>query len=159
MYGGGGGGGIISPPPAAAAAGTGGAISWSGDASDWVAEEGGVVAVVAVDMKETGLALTVGQSDAAEEETGLSLRDVVELVSDMWGEYLRCSAGLLLIPPPPLSIVRTRLALLAATTFAVLIITGEARASTGVADTKPSLAATASGIAATGLEDITAVEG
>jgi hypothetical protein len=158
LYGGGGGGGIISPP-AAAAAGTGGAISWSGDASDWVAEEGGVVAVVAVDMKETGLALTVGQSDAAEEETGLSLRDVVELVSDMCGEYLRCSAGLLLIPPP-LSIVRTRLALLAATTFAVLIITGEARARTGVADTRPSLlAATASGIAATGLEDITAVEG
>jgi hypothetical protein len=123
-----------------------------------VAEEGGVVAVVAVDIKETGLALTVGQSDAAEEETGLSLRDVVELVSDMCGEYLRCSAGLLLIPPP-LSIVRTRLALLAATTFAVLIITGEARARTGVADTRPSLAATASGIAATGLEDITAVEG
>jgi hypothetical protein len=111
-------------------------------------------------MKETGLALTVGQSDAAEEETGLSLRDVVELVSDMCGEYLRCSAGLLLIPPPPpLSIVRTRLALLAATTLAVLIITGEARARTGVADTRPSLAATASGIAATGLEDITAVEG
>ncbi len=158
MYGGGGGGGIISPPPPAAAAGTGGAISWSGDASDWVAEEGGVVDVVAVDMKETGLALTVGQSDAAEEETGLSLRDVVELVSDMCGEYLRCSAGLLLIPPP-LSIVRTRLALLAATTLAVLIITGEARARTGVADTRPSLAATASGIAATGLEDITAVEG
>jgi hypothetical protein len=158
LYGGGGGGGIISPPPAAAA-GTGGAISWSGDASDWVAEEGGVVDVVAVDMKETGLALTVGQSDAAEEETGLSLRDVVELVSDMCGEYLRCSAGLLLIPPP-LSIVRTRLALLAATTLAVLIITGEARARTGVADTRPSLlAATASGIAATGLEDITAVEG
>jgi hypothetical protein len=123
-----------------------------------VAEEGGVVAVVAVDIKETGLALTVGQSDAAEEETGLSLRDVVELVSDMCGEYLRCSAGLLLIPPP-LSIVRTRLALLAATTLAVLIITGEARARTGVADTRPSLAATASGIAATGLEDITAVEG
>jgi hypothetical protein len=128
-------------------------------------EVGVVVAVVdgvVVDIKDTGLTpLTVGQSDAAEEETGLSLRDVVELVSDMWGEYLRWRAGLLLAL---LSMVRTRLALLAATTLAVLMTTGEEappRARTGVAATRPSVVVVlpASGMAATGFEDITAVEG
>ncbi len=62
-------------PPAG---GTGGGFSPSGVVSDCVDE--GVVE----DIKDTGLALTVGQSDAA--ETGLSLREV-ELVSDICGEY------------------------------------------------------------------------
>ena len=159
MYGGGG-GGIISPAEAAdnEDIGMAGAASWSGDASDWVAEEGAVVAVEVEDMKETGLALTVGQSEAGEEEMGLSLRDVVELVSDIRGEYLRCKAGLLLATEAlPVSMFRTRLVLLAATTFAVLMMTGEARARTGVAGTRPS--PVASGIVATGFEAITAVEG
>ena len=98
-------------------------MSWSGVVSDWV-DEGAVE-----DMKETGLALTVGQSEAA--EAGLSLLDV-ELVSDMWGEYLRWSGDLT-------SMLLTRLALLAGTTLAVLM-SGEPRARTGVAGTKPSSA-------------------
>lgn len=109
--------------------GTGGGGSCGNDtpeswvASDWLEDK------VAEDMNETGLADTVGQSDAKEvADTGESLLEV-ELASDMRGEYLRWSGGLH-------SIVLTRLALLD-TTLAVLI-TGEERASAGVADTKPS---------------------
>ena len=101
--------------------GTGGGLSPSGVVSDCVDE--GVVE----DKNETGLALTVGQSEAA--DTGLSLREV-ELVSDICGEYFLWS-GLFT------SILRTKFALLAGTTFAVFI-TGDPRARTGVAGTKPS---------------------
>lgn len=84
---------------------------------------------MAEDMKETGLADTVGQSEAKDvADTGESLREV-ELASDMSGEYFRCSGGLH-------SIVLTRLALLD-TTLAVLMM-GEDRAIAGVADTRPS---------------------
>jgi len=79
-----------------------------------------------VDMKDTGLADTVGQSEAA--LPGLPLR---EEVSDMCGEYFRWSGDL-----AGGSIGRTRLALEAGTTLAVLR-TGDPLARTGVAGTSP----------------------
>lgn len=87
--------------------------------------------------KWTGLADIVGQSEAA--LTGLSEREAVELVSDIWGEYFRCKGCL-----PTLSIVRTRLALLA-TTFAVLM-TGEDLVRIVAAETRLSEGAESSGI-------------
>ena len=70
----------------------------------------------------TGLAEMVGQSEAA--DTGESDREVAELVSDKRGETFLWSGA----------IVLTRLALFV-TTLAVLM-TGEWRAMTGVAETR-----------------------
>ena len=83
---------------------------------------------VTPEMNWTGLAEMVGQSETA--DTGESDREVVELVSDKCGEYFLWSIGW----PDLVSIVLTRLALLA-TTLAVLM-TGELRAMTGVAETR-----------------------
>jgi len=83
---------------------------------------------VTPDINWTGLAEMVGQSEAA--DTGESDREVVELVSDKWGEYFLWSMAW----PDLVSIVLTRLALLV-TTLAVLM-TGELRAMMGVAETR-----------------------
>lgn len=67
-------------------------------------------------MKEIGLAETVGQSEAA--LAGLPLREAVDEVSDMCGEYLRCSGDLAVAAAAVGggSMPRTRFALLAGTT-------------------------------------------